>query len=137
MISAHFSLQWLLRVWRNLHLLRSFLRSNVLQNFFEFLSTEFAVCSKPQPETIIAKRLIQERNNMTRMRVEPRSCDQSRRKNDAIALLAALQTIPYGRAAAFVFPLLSGQFQNTFKTLHYWVKFCRRLGQATLLTALF
>ena len=36
----------LLRVWRSPHLLRSF-RSNVLVNFFEFLCTEFAACSKP------------------------------------------------------------------------------------------
>ena len=40
--SAHFSLQWLLRAWRNPHLLRSFQWSNVSVNFFEFLSTEFA-----------------------------------------------------------------------------------------------
>ena len=36
-----------------------------------------------QAEIIIAKRLIQERNTVTRVRVEPRSCDQGRRKNDA------------------------------------------------------
>ena len=32
-----------------------------------------------QAEIIIIKRLIQERNNVTRVRVEPRSCDQGRR----------------------------------------------------------
>ena len=35
-----------LRVWRNLHLLRSYQSSNVLVDFFEFLSTEFAAYSK-------------------------------------------------------------------------------------------
>ena len=44
--SAHFSLQWLLCAWRNLHLLRSFQWSNVHLDFFEFLSIEFAACSK-------------------------------------------------------------------------------------------
>ena len=35
---------------------------------------------------------MQERNNVTRLRVEPRSCDQSRRKNDAITHSAMLPT---------------------------------------------
>ena len=35
-----------------------------------------------QAEIIIVKRLIQGRNNVTRVRVEPRSFDQGRRKND-------------------------------------------------------
>ena len=39
-------------------------------------------------EIIIVKRLIQGRNNVTRMLVEPRSCDQGHRKND-----------PFGQAA--------------------------------------
>ena len=43
-----------------------------------------------QAEIIIVKRLIQERSNVTWMRVEPRSCDQSRRKNDAFTQLATL-----------------------------------------------
>ena len=45
--SAHFSLQWLLRGWRNPHLLRSFQWSNVPVNFFKFLSTKFAAGLKP------------------------------------------------------------------------------------------
>ena len=45
--SAHFSLQWLRRGWRNSHLLRSFQLLNVPMNFFEFLSAEVAACSKP------------------------------------------------------------------------------------------
>ena len=44
--SAHFSLWWLLRAWRNPHLLRSSQSANVTLDFFKFLSTEFAACSK-------------------------------------------------------------------------------------------
>ena len=44
---AHFSLHRLLCGWRNLHLLRSFLRSNVSVDFFKFLFAELAACSKP------------------------------------------------------------------------------------------
>ena len=44
---AHFSLHQILRAWRNPHLLRGFWWFNVLVNFFKFLSTEFAACSKP------------------------------------------------------------------------------------------
>ena len=36
-----------------------------------------------QAEIIIVKRLVQGRNNVTRVRVEPRSFDRGRRKNDA------------------------------------------------------
>ena len=44
-------------------------------------------------EIIIVKRLIQGRNNVTRVRFEPRSCNQDRRKNDAFTLSATLPTI--------------------------------------------
>ena len=47
-----------------------------------------------QTEKIIVKRLIQGRNNVTRARVEPRSFDQGRRKNDAFTYLATLPTLP-------------------------------------------
>ena len=46
--SAHFSLHWLLRDWRNPHLLRSFQWPNNPVDFFEFLSISFAAFSKPQ-----------------------------------------------------------------------------------------
>ena len=45
-----------------------------------------------QVEIIIVKRLIQGRNNMTGVRVEPRSCHQGRRKNDAFTLSTTLPT---------------------------------------------
>ena len=86
---AHFSLQWLLRAWRNPHLLRSFQWSNVPVNFFEFFSTEFAAYLKSPAEIIIVKRLIQRHNNVTRVWVEPRSYDQSRRKNDGFIIISA------------------------------------------------
>ena len=45
-----------------------------------------------QAEIIIVKRLIQGRNNVTRVRGEPRSCDWDRRKNDVFTLSATLPT---------------------------------------------
>ena len=45
-----------------------------------------------QATIIIVKRLIQRRNNLTRVRVEPRSCDQLRRRNDAFTISAKLPT---------------------------------------------
>ena len=46
---AHLSLHDLFVLnWRNLRLPRSFMWSNVLVNFFKYLSTEFAACSKPR-----------------------------------------------------------------------------------------
>ena len=41
-------------------------------------------------EIIIVKRLIQGRKYVTRVWVEPRSCDQGRRKNDAFTLSVTL-----------------------------------------------
>ena len=43
-----------------------------------------------QAEIIIVARLIQGRSNVTRVRVEPKSCDQDRRKIDAFTFLATL-----------------------------------------------
>ena len=48
-----------------------------------------------QAEIIIVKRLIQGRNSVTRVRVEPRSFDQGRRNNDAFTHSATLPTVPY------------------------------------------
>ena len=45
-----------------------------------------------QAEIIIVKRLIQGRNNVTRVWVEPRPFDQGRRKNDAFTHLPTLPT---------------------------------------------
>ena len=45
-----------------------------------------------QAEIIIVKHLILGRNSVTRVRVEPRSFDQGRRKNDALTHLATLLT---------------------------------------------
>ena len=45
-----------------------------------------------QAEIIIVKRLIQGRNNVTRVWVEPRPFDQGRRKNDAFTHSATLST---------------------------------------------
>ena len=46
-----------------------------------------------QAEIITVKRLIQGRNNVTSVQVEPRSFNQGRRKNDAFAHSATLPTM--------------------------------------------
>ena len=82
-------------MWSNPHLLRSFGWFNVPLDFFEFFSTEFAACSKPSSRDNHPKRLFQRRSNVTRVRVEPRSFDQGRRKNDAFTLSTTLPRLYY------------------------------------------
>ena len=64
-------------------------------NFFEFLSTEFAAFSKP-PSRYNHRKVSHPYstggNNNTKVRVEPRSCNQGRPRNDALILSAKLQT---------------------------------------------
>ena len=45
----------------------------------------------------MVKRLIQERNNVTRLGVKPRSYDRGRRKNNSFALSATLPTTKINR----------------------------------------
>ena len=51
------------------------------------LSLNLLLVGSRQAEIIIAKRLVQRRNNMTRVRVKPRSYDQGRCGNDAYSSL--------------------------------------------------
>ena len=95
----HFSLQYLLRVWRNPHLLRSFQWPNVPVEFLAFLSTEFATSSKPPSRDKNRKVFIQGRNNVTRVRIETRSSYLGRRKNDAFPFHA---TLPISRPQRFL-----------------------------------
>ena len=44
----------------------------------------------PLNTPLIVKRLIRGRSNVTRVRFEPRSCDQGRRKNDAFTHFSML-----------------------------------------------
>ena len=46
-----------------------------------------------QAEIIMVKRLIEGRNNVTRVRVEPKSCDQGRRNNNVFTHSATLPTM--------------------------------------------
>ena len=69
---------------------------NVSVDFFEFLSTEFDICSKPPNRDNHRKASIQARSNVTRARVEPRSCDHGRCKNEAFTVPAA---VPASRRA--------------------------------------
>ena len=64
----------------------------ILVDFFEFLSADFAACQSRQEEIIIVKRFIYGRNNMTKVRVKSRSCNQGRRKNSAFTLSSMLST---------------------------------------------
>ena len=64
-------------------------------DFFEFFSTEFAACSKPQNRDNHRKASYpraQQRDQGAGLRVEPRSFDQGRRKNDAFTHSATLPT---------------------------------------------
>ena len=69
---------------------QEFHKSNVFVDFFDFLSTEFAAGSKPPSNDNYRKGLILRRNNVIRERVESRSCDQGRRKNDSFTFLATV-----------------------------------------------
>ena len=50
----------------------------------------FLLLQSHQAEIAIVKHLIQGPNNLTKVQVEPRSCDQNRRRNDAFALQGTL-----------------------------------------------
>ena len=58
--------------------------------FSNFCPLNLLLVRSHQAEIIIVKRLIQVRNNVTRVRVEPRSFDQGRHKNDAFTHSATL-----------------------------------------------
>ena len=63
-------------------------------DFFEILCTEFSASSKPSStDKNRIKCLIQECNNVAKVQVESRSCDQGCRKIDAFTLSATLPTI--------------------------------------------
>ena len=83
---AHFLLQWLLGGWRNPDLLRSFRWFNVPVNFFEFLSTEFAACSKPPIRDNHCKAFYPRMQQRDQDADWTGSCDKDRRKNDAFTL---------------------------------------------------
>ena len=56
---------------------------------FDFFPCKFLLLVRShQAEIIIVKRLSQGRNNVTRARVEPRSCNQGRCKNEATLLIS-------------------------------------------------
>ena len=63
----------------------------------------------PQANVIIVKRLNQGRNNVTRVRVESRLCNQGPRKNDAPSISATLPTISSQAQTIAVFDLIRGQ----------------------------
>ena len=89
----YYLLRWLLRGWRNLHLLVNL--SNLM-----FLWISLSSCPlnllyvwSSQVEVL----LIQGCNNLTRARVEPRSCDQRCRKNNAFTLSVTQTMIAFQR----------------------------------------
>ena len=71
-----------------------------------FCPLNLLLVRSPQAETIIVKHLLRGRNNVAgSMRGQPRSCDQDRRKNNALTLSATLPT----ECAILYFNLLSIQ----------------------------
>ena len=81
--SGHFSLHWLLRGWKNPHSAPAYRSFQCSCGFLRILVHWICCLFK----AIIVKRLVQGRSNVTRVRVEARSCDQGRRKNDAFSPL--------------------------------------------------
>ena len=69
-----------------------------------------------QVKTIMEKRLIQRHNKIARVRVESKSCDQSRRKNDVFALLATLST-----CSALLTLLSPVKFSSAVSELRIWL----------------
>ena len=66
---------------------------NVPMDFFEFLCPEFAACSKLPSRNNHRKASYPKMQQRYKVRDEPRSFDQGRRKNDAFTLSATLLTI--------------------------------------------
>ena len=60
--------------------------------YFDFLPLNLLLVRSHQAEIIIVKRLIQLRNNVTRVRVERRSCGEGYRKNDT-SIFSAMQSL--------------------------------------------
>ena len=69
-----------------------------------------------QAEIIIAKRLLQERNNVTRVKVEPILCDQGRRLNDAFTIRPRCR-LPFFVVNLSLYHGCSDQKQNDLFTL--------------------
>ena len=87
-----------------------------------------------QAEITIVKRLIRGHNSMTRVRVEPRSFDQGRRKNDAFTYSA---TLPWKRrlySAPFIHRTATNQFALVTLVAHSH-EFCKRKWRKKLFCA--
>ena len=79
--------------WEKSEPAQEFLTIQCSCGFLRILATEVAAYSKLPSRAkviILKRRLIQRRNNMTRVGIKPRSYDQGRRKNDAFILLATV-----------------------------------------------
>ena len=63
-----------------------------LQISLNFCPLNLLLLQSHQAEITIVTRLFQGRNNVARVRVEPRSCDQGRRENDTFTLSATQPT---------------------------------------------
>ena len=93
-----------------------------------------------QAELIIVKRLIQGRNNVTRVEVEvePRPCDKGRRKNDAFTLLITLQNITsIGVLSVFYLTSYDKMFQIRMNVITISTTAMKRLQLALILTVHF
>ena len=91
--SAHEEATVALLFWTNPHSLRSWPFSKFSGWRMNSSHVNLLLVRSHQAEIIIVKRLIQGRNNVTRVRVEPQSCNRGRGKNDSFNLSATLPTI--------------------------------------------
>ena len=79
--------------WTNPHPLRSWPYYKPLDCRVTSSHVNLLLVRSHQAEIIIVKLFIQGINNVIRVRIEPRSCNQGRRKNDIFTLSATLPTI--------------------------------------------
>jgi len=91
--------------------------------FFDFFTVNLLLVRSQQAEIIIIKRLIQ-RNNATRVRVEPRSryCDHRRRINVALILSTTSPTVSTIMILIFI-------SKNEYKTLNFWMVLTFSIGR--------
>ena len=89
---ARFSLQWLLRARRKLHLFEISSDPMFLWITSNSCPMNLLLVRNHEAEIIIVKHFVLRCSNVTRVRIKPRSCDQGCRKNDAFTLSASLST---------------------------------------------
>ena len=109
--SAHFLLHWLLRAWRNPHLVRSFQWPKFLVISLNSCPLNELLVWSHRAEIIIVKRLFQRRNNVTRVR------------SDDDAIRVVIKTTPLAFSATL--PTFLRRIGSNIKI--FWLEFCNVL----------